>query len=661
MRFVFAILAFAAAAVMIGFGIAQRTVFLEPDRVSLSSSIDSDVPFVVVEPSALDAFDGKQTLTVSGSELVFLAYGRSSDVVAWIGDDDYESIGYDAETGELVITDAADREAAAEEAEEAEETESPAEETASPTTRPAPSETPGATPEPTPAPTDDATADADADGEVVVDPADNPAGSDLWLDEVSGERSVTTTIDVPADIAVLVASDGTNPAPSKVSLAWPLDNATPWAGPLLAGGAALFLIGIALVISGFLHHRRSRGPRRNRGTRTKLPSGPKPTALRRSQLGGRRAIGRAKRVAILPALVIPVLAFTACSADYWPNFEQPPATTAPATTEPPLDPVSTEEPDAEEPEAEPLVPAVTVPQMERIMTEVSTTATDADAALDAEAAATRFTGPALEARKANYAIRTTLPDQAGPVPVPASTPTLILPQQVAGWPATGRTVLVVAQTSDDETVAPTALFLQQMSPRENYRVVYAMALAPDADVPEVAPASIGAPLISPEFKGLVMQPDEVGAAYADVLMKGADSEYAELFESEGDLLQQQLGVAGQQTIRDDLKASSPTADIAFSNAVGTGPTIALATNDSGALVTADILQTEKVTPNDGGTIGFQEGAPGAALSGFTGKSAKGVQRIIGIQMVFYVPAVGSEDKIRLLGWSESLIGASEVP
>ena len=58
---------------------------------------------------------------------------------------------------------------------------------------------------------------------------------------------------------------------------------------------------------------------------------------------------------------------------------------------------------------------------------------------------------------------------------------------------------------------------------------------------------------------------------------------------------------------------------------------------------------------------FEEGAPGEALSGFTENSAKGVQREIGIQLMFYVPAIGSDEQIRLLGWSESLIGASEVP
>ena len=52
---------------------------------------------------------------------------------------------------------------------------------------------------------------------------------------------------------------------------------------------------------------------------------------------------------------------------------------------------------------------------------------------------------------------------------------------------------------------------------------------------------------------------------------------------------------------------------------------------------------------------------GLALSGFDDKSAKGVQRVVGIQLMFYVPAVGADEQIRLLGWSESLIGASEVP
>jgi len=615
-RFALAIVAFVAAAVLIGFGIAQRTVFLDPDRVSLSAEVEAQAAYAVIAPDALGAHPGKQTLTVSGADTVFMAYGRASDVEAWLGTSPYVAIGYDTEaeqlTSEVVVTEPVDDDNSAADA------------------------------TPTPAPPA-----AEADAAATADPTASPAGSDLWLDEFTGERSVTTTIDVPSDISVLVASDGTAPAPSDLELSWPLDNATPWAGPLIVGGALVFVVGLLLLFSGFRHHRRSRGPRRN------LPSAPRPRSIRRSQVttSSRRAIGRAKRVALVPLLLVPALALTACSAEYWPRFDQSPQTTPLAT----VTPAPTEEPEVDDTEME---PAVTVPQMERIMRRVAVFTNEADTALDATAIAERFEGPALTARQASYTIRTTLPDQPAPVAIPASPLTLTLPQQVSGWPASGRTVLTIAKNSDDPTIAPTALVLQQATPRENYRIVYAMSLAPDADVPEVAPASIGAPLISPEFKGLVLPPGQVAAAYADVLLKGDASEFATLFDPEGDVLREQLGVTGQQAINDSLP---PTADATFSNVVGDSPTVALATNDSGALVTVSVEQTEKVTPNDGGTIGFEAGAPGAALSGFTEKSAKGVQRVIGVQLLFYVPGVGTDEQIRLLGWSESLIGASEVP
>jgi len=624
-RFVLAILAFAAAAVLVGFGIAQRTVFLEPDRVSLGTVVENQASYTVLTPEALAANPGKQTITVSGGGPVYLSYGRTDDVLSWIGDDPYVSVGYDGEAGELtsevVVAQPVDD--------------------STPTT---PS-------------TDEPEAAEDPEGEEAEpDPAASPAGSDLWLDEFTGDRTLTTTVDVPEGITVLVASDGTEPAPGRIVVAWPLDNATPWAGPLIAAGALLFVIGIVLVISGVLAHRRSRGPRRNlpKGPKGKLTRAPRAPRSQRAALGSgsSRSAGRARRVALLPVLLVPAIALSACSSDYWPDLSAAPETTAPAT------PVET---DAEAEDVEPtepatpeVVPAVTVPQMERIMRRIAVFTTEVDADADSQRLGERFTGPALEARKANYAIRKSLPDHAALPAIPASPLTLTLPQQATGWP---RTVLTIAKNNDDETIAPTALVLRQDSPRENYKVLYATALVPDADVPEVAPASIGAPPINPEFKGLVMPTGQVAPAYADVLLKGDESEYAQFFDPEGDVIRQQLGVEGQKAIADDLP---DTADVAFSNAPGDSPTVALATNDSGALVTVSITQTEKVTPNDGGTIGFKEGQPGAALSGFDEKSAKGVQREIGIQLMFYVPAVGSDEQIRLLGWSESLIGASEV-
>lgn len=622
MRFVLAILAFAAAAVMIGFGIAQRTVFLEPDEVSLETVVENQADYIVLQPDALAANPGKQTITVSGAESVFLSYGRTGDVEAWLGDSPYVAVGYDAEaeefTSEVIVP-------------------SPVDDDTPATLAPAPEA--GATPE------------AEA-------PAVSPAGSDLWLDELTGERTLTTTVDVPEGISVLLASDGTEPPPGSIEVAWPLDNSTPWAGPLIAGGALVFLVGIGLVISGLVAHRRSRGPRRNlpKGPRGKLTRAPRPSRSQQkaaSGAGPRRSLGRQRRALVAPLLLVPALALSACSADYWPDLAPAPETTAPATPDASGEP-GDEEAESEESEESEVVPAVTVPQMERIMRSVAVFTTEVDESRDADRLTERFTGPALEARKANYVIRGSIAEHPALPAIPASPLTLTLPQQATGWP---RTVLTIAKNSDDETVAPTALVLRQESPRENYKVLYATALVPDADVPEVAPASIGAPPINPEFKGLVMPTGQVAPAYADVLLKGDESQYAPLFDPEGDVIRQQLGVEGQQAIAEALP---DTADIAFSNEVGASPTVALATNDSGALVTVSLKQTEKVTPNDGGTIGFEAGAPGAALSGFSEKSAKGVQRVIGIQLMFYVPAVGSDEQIRLLGWSESLIGASEV-
>src|SRR6478736_5446466 len=102
LRFVLAIAAFVAAAVMIALGIAQRTVFLEPDRVTSQVSVDTgDAEYLVISPEALAAHPGKQSISVDGDGSTFLAYGRTSDVLAWLGDDLYAEVGVDDQTGEL--------------------------------------------------------------------------------------------------------------------------------------------------------------------------------------------------------------------------------------------------------------------------------------------------------------------------------------------------------------------------------------------------------------------------------------------------------------------------------------------------------------------------------------------------------------------------------
>ena len=608
MRFVLAIVAFVLAAVMIVLGIAQRTILLEPAFSSLTSTATGETLYTVIDPSALAASPGSQTINVRGEGPIFLAYGRSEDVAAWIGDDAYATVALSEKTGELTST-----------------------------------VTTAVEPD-----TDDDSSDepvaADAAEPLIV----NPAGSDLWLEEVSDTDSLTTTQTLPEGISVLVASDGVEPAPANIRLSWASDNSTPWAGPLLAGGALLLLFGLVLYLLALLHLRRSRRPRRNvpRGPRLpRLPRAPRPKAIKASQITSSRR-GIARRTAILPMILVSGLALSGCSADLWPDFS---ATTTETATPTPT-PVST---DSVEAAAELAPPAVTVPQLEIIMGEISLLTADADATLNADTLATRFTGPALEQRLANYAIRAVDATVPPLLALPGAPLTFTLPQQTNSWP---RVVMTVIQNETDAEIPPTAIILQQESPRANYLIEYAFQLEPAARVPEVAPALIGAPAIAPDNKLLLLPPNELAAAYADVLLQGAASPSVDLFEDEVDAFRAQFDAS-----RADRQATLPaTASIEFGTAAGDGSTVALATNDSGSIVAVSVNETEIVKPiNDGATVS-PSGAASKALSGIS-SSSKGILNTYSDQLLFYVPTAGSSDKIILLGFAQGLTQSAELP
>lgn len=226
MRFVLAIVAFLAAAILIVLGIAQRTVLMAPESVGLEASIASEAPYTLLTSEALQAKPGGQTVTASGSATVFIANGRDQDMLGWLGESTYTRIDFDPATETLIAREVTG----------------------------------------TPAPTSQAT-------EPVTEPADvptNPIGSDLWLQEFIGDTSLTADMSVPPGISVLIAADGTAPAPNEIQLAWPGDNATPWAGPLIVGGTVLLIIGLLLYLWGVSHMRKQRGPRRGASNRKGL-------------------------------------------------------------------------------------------------------------------------------------------------------------------------------------------------------------------------------------------------------------------------------------------------------------------------------------------------------------------------------------------------------
>jgi len=612
-RFIFAIFAFIIATALIGAGIAQRTVFLPPNTVSASVTLDGDQPYLMIDSETLRTHEGKQTIVLSGSDTVFAAYGRTSDVEAWLDGSSYDRIGYDAETGDL----------------------------------------------------DSSTVAADPDGaDNVASGAANPAGSDLWLEEFQADDAMFRTVNLPAGYSVIVASDGTQPAPSSVRLSWPIPNATPWVGPLLSAGVFFLLAGLVLLVLGLLHLRRSQRPRR------KPPALPKGKRFSPSRTNAIESGVRRSRRSIAPAIAVPValvsvLALGGCSSDYWPQAAEPTATDAATTVATPepsttaaADGTATDTPStavAEPTEAideDTPSPAVTEAQLAEIVSTISTVTAEADASSSKETLEARFSGPAYELRAATYAIRSGYPEYPAPQAIPAGPLQVVLPQASSSWP---KTVFTIVQ-GDDTTVPPVALMLVQDTPRSNYKVYYEITLEPDTSLPPVSAASVGTTRLAPDTKLLKLTPDALKTAYADILAVGDASQYIDQVAADGDTLRTQVGI----DYKNAKKAALPsTASIDFAQVAGVGDDIALATSGSGALVAVDLRESETVKPVESGATVSPEGAV-KALSGVT-ETAKGAEAIYDYQLLFFIPPSGDAGQAELLGFTQGLVQAKELP
>ncbi|WP_067778569.1 hypothetical protein [Actinomyces vulturis] len=197
-------------------------------------------PYVVTEPGVLGMVDADVTVTVTApasTDPVMIAVGRNTDVDAWLANDPYTAITGLSDWTALTTTEVTDSCSA--------QALKPADAAATP----AASEEPSADASATPAA--DASTSAEPSAKSTATPGctpreatnANPAGSDLWLTEKKGTGSITMTLDAAdPNLVVLVASDGTKPAPD-VALSWPRKVSTPWLIPGLIIGTVFLLIG----------------------------------------------------------------------------------------------------------------------------------------------------------------------------------------------------------------------------------------------------------------------------------------------------------------------------------------------------------------------------------------------------------------------------------
>ncbi|MAP63553.1 MAG: glycosyl transferase [Microbacterium sp.] len=608
MRFVWAVVAFVLAAVMIGAGIAQRTVFQGPDAQTAQFDVEEGVPYVLVDGGAMTAFAGPQTLRVQGEGELFAAYGRTADLEAWLADAEYAHVTAD-DAGAISTA----------------------------TVEPV-------VPEPTESAAADDTADEESAEEDVV-PGRNPVGSDLWLDEYQQTDLLIAPLQLPAEMSVLVAADGTEPAPTDLSVSWPIENSTPWAGPLIVGGAILMAVGLFLYVLGIRHVRRSRGPRRKG---LPLPATePIDIAVDDPDKGvisatpTRRTLGRGRRSLVAaPVIAASALVLGGCSADAWPDFGSTPT---PSPT------ASVIVPEGQQ------APAVTRPQAERILERVAATVAEADEAHDPDLAATRLEGAPLAERETLYTLQDAIDDREGLPAIPTTPLEVVLPQATDGWP---RTFLAVV--NDPEGTAATTMFLTQQDPWSDYKLSYYSYLEADTTLPDLAPVYVGATQVQPDSPFLIMEPQDLSAAYADVINNGEDSEYAPMFELDED--QFRIGVAADRQKRLDEfnETAESTGELTFSTEPGAEEPAALATLESGAIVAVTIEEIDTVKPTDDDAVIKLDNNPTVQTLTGVDESSEGFSTVYVDQLFFYVPGQGSSEKIRLLGYVSNILDAKVI-
>ncbi|MEN9751540.1 MAG: hypothetical protein RLZZ600_587 [Actinomycetota bacterium] len=586
MRFIATIVSLFIAAALLILGISFK-FFSGPKEVSISIPSDSSVSYVVIDPQVLHIHSGAQYLKVAGADVNTVAYGQTNDVLSWLGGSSYSHVSVDAKSKKV-------------------------------STQVVSAVTSG---ENVP------TATAAQDQSIV-----SPAGSDMWIGEATAEKDqAILSLDIKSNQSVIVASSGKAPAPSDITVSWPLPQPTfLWMNDdvLMIVGGFFLLFGIGIYLWALWHMRRGQGPRR-RGRMPKPPRPPRSIGRSTRRISGpskgRRAISGSRSMVALALSGLVIVGVSACSTGVA-------ATPTPSPTS-----TSDENPDAPK-------PVVTEQQLAVILGKVTTTLNESDQKLDSGLVATRLAGAALEVRLANYAIRKSNKKIAALPSLKPSPVQLFLPQTTALWP---RSILAMVETVDpskkDKQAPTVAVVMTQESPRSNYKVVYTINLEANQKIPEVAAATVGTPLVAHDTKLLAVSPQDLAKVYADVVNKKDKSKYASLFSSTSDSF--------RTTIAAERKAQATSKDVkvTFADYPGTDA-IAFAAQNAGAIVAVQMNEKATFTPLNNRDLKLT-----GALKALAGLeiSNRPIQATYSMQLFFYVPPVGSTHHIEMLGYTEN--------
>lgn len=544
-------------------GIGQKTIWAPSATFTASAPTDAAAaPLTVIDQSLRTAQGGTVKINVEGDGNFLLAVGRPDDVDAWVGQTAHNTVTGVSEDKEALVVERADGEAT----------------------------------------------------------APNPSGSDLWVstETASGELEYAWTPPADGEWSLLLAADGTAPAPSSVSMTFPNDTSTPWAVPLMVVGGLLILAGIALAL---LSARKRNGEGDGEGSLFAKRARVKADAKSSSRLG------MASGGMVTAAVTAAVVAVSGAPAN---------AATTPAPAPP------TESAAAP---AEASSPVLLDAQFRRVLEQVSSATDAGDAAKDAAKLADRVGGTELEVRTQNYKIRSQVGTYEARMPVRSTKLLTTVVTSDRSWP---RSVLAVTQ--GDGNVVPQLLTLVQPSARENYKLTETTPLQPGTTFPAIDRDGTQT-LAASNKEGLLYSGEEALAGLADRLTNPESSFKDKIVEGASSPY-----ISDTLSYQAEVVASGANGNFSFTHNVVPESTVVFRTADGGALVMGRINFGFDGTPKASGdklTIGDDA----AALAG--GKeTTTGMVLNFAESMAVYVPPAGSTDPIKLVAATRGLVGAS---
>ncbi|MDQ0075364.1 hypothetical protein [Arthrobacter oryzae] len=568
-------------------GVGQKTIWAPAETVTASAPSDGTAaPLTVIDQKLRTLHGGTVKINVKGEGSFMLAAGRPDDVDAWVGKTAHNTVsGVSEDNKSLQVTH--------------------------------------------------------ADGEAA---APSPAGSDLWVstENASGELNYTWNAPADGEWSLLLASDGTKPAPSSISMTFPNDTSTPWAVPLMVLGGLLMLAGLALLVikpkggkpagvggddtGESLKDKLVRRARAVRPADKPAPAAPSPVEKQPGSASSTANFTARRAGVAMAALAATIVAGTGVAAQ---------ATTTPSPS------AST----AAGAETAPDSPVLLDAQFRRILEQVSSTVDAGDAAKDAAKLKSRVDRTELEVRTQNYRIRSQVGAYEARMPVRATKLLTTVVTSKRAWPRQ-----VMAVTQGEGNVVPQLLTLVQKSPRENYKLVETTPLQPGTTFPAIGRTGTET-LAANDKSGLLYSGEEALAGLGDRLTKPDSTFKDKLVEGESSPY-----IADTLAYQADVAKTGVNGNFSFTHKVAPEETVVFRTADGGALVLGRLNFAFDGTPKaEGDKLAIGDDA--AVLAG--GKeTSSGMVLNFAESMAVYIPPTGSKDPMKLVAATRGLVGAS---